>query len=242
MVLVTHQNPTEVLQPREQPLDLPPPLVTSKLAPILRGRLLTIRLVRGNQLHILLSQLFVQRVGVIRLITNQALRRVVNETLDKSFANKCDFMRRSILRVNGERKTIAVCHCHELRTLAPLGLSDFAAPFFAMMNVPSIKHSERSNSPRVRKSSANVSSTCLSVPSLTHCWNLRWQVWYGGNLAGKSHQRAPERRIQRTPFITSRSSRRGLPRPLMVGRRSKSGAIKDHCSSVSSSRRAILEI
>ena len=171
------------MQPREQPLDLPPPLVTSKLAPILRGRLLTIRLVRGNQLHILLSQLFVQRVGVIRLITNQTLRRVVNETLDKSFANKSDFMRRSILRVNGERKTIAVCHCHELRTLAPLGLPDFAAPFFAVMNVPSIKHSERSNSPRVRRSSANVSSTRLSVPSLTHCWNLRWQVWYGGNAA-----------------------------------------------------------
>jgi hypothetical protein len=157
-------------------------------------------------------------------------------------SDKPDFMRRSILRVDGERKTRAVCHCHELRTLAPLGLSHFAAPFFAVMNVPSIKHSDKSNSPRVRRSSAKVSSTRLSVPSLTQCWNRRWQVWYGGNRAGKSHQRAPERNIQRTLFITSRSSRRGLPRPLMAGGWSKSGSIKDHCSSVSSSCRAMLKM
>ena len=24
------------------------------------------------------------------------------------------------------------------------------------------------------------------MPSRDHCWNLRWQVWYGGNLSGKS--------------------------------------------------------
>src|SRR5437868_14480828 len=171
MVLVAHQNATEVLQPCEQSLDLPPALVTAQGSPVLRPSLLPVRLVRGNHLHSLLSKLFVQRIGVISLITNQALRRGIGEPLDKSFSDKSDFMRRSILRVNGERKTSAVCHCHELRTLAPLGLADFAAPFFAVMNVPSIKHSDKSNSPRVRRSSANVSSTFLSVPSLTHCWN-----------------------------------------------------------------------
>src|SRR5215213_1349191 len=241
MVLVTHQNPTKVLQPRKQSLDLPSSLVTTKLSPVLRRWLLPVRLVWCNQLHLLLSKLFIQWVGVIRFIANQAFRRIVGEPLDKSLSDKSDFMRRSILRVNGERKTRAVCHCHELRTLAPLGLSHFAAPFFAMMNVPSMKHSDKSKPPRARRSSANVSSTRLSVPSLTHCWNLRWQVWYGGKRAGKSHHLAPERKIQRTPFITSRSSRRGLPRPLTVGGWSKSGAIKDHCSSVSSSRRAMLK-
>src|SRR5205085_7509535 len=121
MVLVAHQNATEVLQPRKQPLDFPPALVTAQAAPVLRSSLLPVRLVRSNQLHILLSKLFVQRVRIICLITDQALRRVVGEPLDKSFSDKGDFMRRSILRVNGERKTRAVCHCHELRTLAPLG-------------------------------------------------------------------------------------------------------------------------
>jgi hypothetical protein len=151
-------------------------------------------------------------------------------------------MRRSTLCVNGERKTIAVCHCHELRTLAPLGLSDSCAPFLATTKVPSIKHSDKSRPPRTRRSSARVSSTRLSRPSLTHCWNLRWQVWYGANLSGRSHHLAPERSIQRTPSRTSRSARRGLPRVATVGGLSNSGSIKAHCSSVSSSRRAMPEI
>ena len=241
MVLVTHQNTTKVLQPCKQPLDLPATLVAAQAAPVLRRWLLPVRLVRRDQLHLLLSQFFVQRVGVIRLVTNQAFRRGIGEPLDESVVDKSDFMRRSRRRVNGERKTRAVCHCHELRTFAPLGLSDFCAPFLATTNVPSIKHSDKSRPPRARRSSASVSSTRLSVPSLTHCWNRRWQVWYGGNRAGKSHHLAPERKIQRTPFITSRSSRRGLPRPLIVGGWSKSSSIKDHCSSVSSSRRAMLK-
>src|ERR1044072_3095558 len=236
MVLVTHQNPTKVLKPREQSLHLPTSLVTTQATPVLRSSLLAVRLVWRDPLYILRSKLFIKRVGVIRFVANQPLRGIVGKAFDESISDKSDFMRRSIVRVHGERKTRAVCHCHELRTLAPLGLSHFAAPFFAVMNVPSIKHSDKSNSPRVCRSLANVSSTRLSVPSLTHCWNRRWQVWYGGNRDGKSHHLAPLRSIKRTPFITSRSSRRGLPRPLMVGGWSKSSSIKDHCSSVSSSR------
>jgi hypothetical protein len=47
--------------------------------------------------------------------------------------------------LNAERFKVGI-QCHELRTFAPLGLSDFAAPFLATMNVPSIKHSDKSNS------------------------------------------------------------------------------------------------
>jgi hypothetical protein len=147
-------------------------------------------------------------------------------------------MRRSRLRVDGEWKTSRVCHCHELRAFAPLSLSHFCAPFLATMNVPSIKHSERSISPRVRKSSAKASSTLRNVPSRDHCWKRRWQVWYGGNLSGKSCHLAPERSIQSTPFITSRVSFQGRPRP--SSRRGGSGIrgpIIAHCSPVSSSPR-----
>jgi hypothetical protein len=79
-------------------------------------------------------------------------------------------MRRSRRRVNGDRKTKAVCHRHELRTFAPLGLSHPAAPFLATTNVPSMKHSDRSRSPRTLRSAAIASSTLRSVPSRTHCW------------------------------------------------------------------------
>jgi len=39
-------------------------------------------------------------------------------------------MQRSRHNVYGERKTRVVCHCHELRPLAPLGVSDTGAPLF----------------------------------------------------------------------------------------------------------------
>jgi hypothetical protein len=99
-----------------------------------------------------------------------------------------------------------------------------------------------SNLPRNCKSLAKVSSIFRSLPSLTHSWKRRWQVWYGGNLSGKSRHRAPERNIQSTPFITSRSDLRGLPRVVTADGLSNNGSIKDHCSSVNSSRRAISEV
>jgi hypothetical protein len=155
--------------------------------------------------------------------------------------DQLDFMRTSRLCVDGERKTSAVCHCQELRTFAPLGLSHRTPPFFATTNVPSMKHSDRSNSPRSHRSWAKVSKTRRSTPARTHCWKRRWQVWYGGNRSGKSFQRAPLRKIQRMPLSTARSSFHGRPRP--SGRRGgagMSGRMMFHCSSVNSSLRAIL--
>jgi hypothetical protein len=238
MKVEASRNPTELLQPREQPLDLPAPFVAAQWSAVLRCNFLPVRFVRRNHLNALLSQLGVQWVGVVSFISNQPCRSLDNKTLKESFSDKGDFMRRSRCRVDGEWKTRSVCHCHDLRAFAPLGLSHFCAPFLATMNVPSMKHSERSISPRVRKSSAKASSTWRSVPSLDHCWNRRWQVWYGGNLSGKSCQRAPERSIQSTPLITSRVSFQGRPRP--SSRRGGSGIrgpIIAHCSSVSSSPR-----
>lgn len=243
MVFVAHHNSTKILQPREQPFDFPAAFVTPQFSSVLRFFSFAIRLVRRNQFNSeILRQLFVERVGVVSLIANQTLWRVVGESLKQSFCDKFDFMRRSRFRVDGDRKTKAVCHCQEFRAFAPLGRSNFEAPFFATINVPSIKHSDRSSLPRECKSAAKVSSTRLSLPLLTHSWNRRWQVWYGGNLSGKSDQRAPERKIQRTPFKTSRSSRRGLPRVATSGGLSNNGSINIHCSSVSSSRRAIREV
>jgi hypothetical protein len=151
-------------------------------------------------------------------------------------------MRRSRRRVDGEWKTSIVCHHHEFRAFAPLSLTDCTPPFLAVTKVPSIKHSERSMSPRSCKSRAKASKTVRNVPSLDHCWNRRWQVWYGGNLSGKSCHRAPDLRIQRTPFKTSRVSFQGLPR--LSSRQSGSGikgASIAHCSSVNSSPRAMMK-
>jgi len=239
-IIEPHCDATEVLQPRKQPLYLPSPLVASEHSPILRWRFYPIRLVRRDHLNALLPQLFVQRVGVVGPVAYESLWLFIGKNFSESLSDKSDLMRRSRRRVYGERKTSAVCHRHELRTFAPPGLSHSAAPFLATTNVPSIKHSDRSRSPRLLRSAAKASSTRRSVPSRDHCWNLRWQVWYGGNLPGKSCQRAPERRIHRTPLSTSRVSFHGLPRP---SSRRGGGGIRGsmivHCSSVNSSRLAI---
>jgi hypothetical protein len=242
MKVEAHRYPPEVMEPREQPLDLPAALVAAELPPVLRPRLLPVLAVRRDQLDALLCQFLVERVGVVSLVAYEAGGPLSGKNFGESTLDKGDLMRASRRRVDGERKTMAVCHRHELRTFAPLGLSHPESPFLATMNVASMKHSDKSSSPRVRRSSARASSTRRSVPSRTHCWNLRWQVWYGGNLPGKSCQRAPERSIQSTPFITSRVSRHGRPRPSSRrGSSGISGSISAHCSSVSSSRRAMPE-
>jgi hypothetical protein len=144
-------------------------------------------------------------------------------------------VRRSRGGADGERKTKAVCHCHELRTFAPLGRSHTPAPFFATMNVPSIKHSVRSRPPRSLRSDAKASRMRSSVRSRTQRWKRRWQVWYGGYRPGRSCHCAPVRRIHKMPFRTSRLLRHGRPRPsARRGRWPINGSRTAHCSSVRS--------
>lgn len=240
MALVTHHQSAKVLQPAKQPFDFPASAVTPQGSSILRRGFRSVLSVRSDHLDPLLGQSFIQRVAVIGFIPDQPFRPCGGKGRSESLLDKGDFMRRSRCRVDGDRKTRAVGHRHELRTLAPLGLSHPEPPFFAITKVPSRKHSERSSWPRWRRSSAKASSTRRKVPSRTHRWNRRWQVWYGGNLSGRSFHLAPLRRTQRIPFRTPRLSFHGLPLP--SGRRGR-GGIKGsriaHYSSVNSSRRAI---
>jgi hypothetical protein len=146
-------------------------------------------------------------------------------------------MRRSTFDPNGDRKTSAVCNCHDLGPLTTLGFADFGAPFLAPVKEPSMKASLGSIPPRSYRSSAKVCKTFSKVPSRTHCWNRRWQVWYGGYRSGMSFQGAPVRSTHKMPLMTSRGSRQGRPFP--SGRRrglGKSGSMISHCFSVRSMR------
>jgi hypothetical protein len=57
-------------------------------------------------------------------------------------------MRRSTRDPCGDRKTMAVCDCHDLGPLAALRLPDGGAPFLAPAKVPSMKASLMSMAPR----------------------------------------------------------------------------------------------
>ena len=109
------------------------------------------------------------RITVIGSVPNQSVGLGGGETPGKSGGDQGDFMGRSRGRVDGDRKTMAVCHCHELRPFTLLGRAHVPSVFFAPIKVASMKHSLRSTSPRVRKSSASASKTLRRTPACTHC-------------------------------------------------------------------------
>ena len=233
VIIETHRDMAEVAQPGKQPFDLPASLVSSQCPAILTLRLDSIRLMRGNHFNTQCVQLLVQRITIISLIPYKAIWRCLSKAGLKSWLNKGDFMRRSTFSVYGDRKTSAVCHCHDLRTFAPLGLSHSEPPFFATTKVPSIKPSLRSSLPLSIISSARVFRMVSNSPLLTQLWKRLWQVWYGGYRSGKSCQRAPVFKTQRMPSSTSRLFLQGLPFPssLRTGSGIK-GSRMAHCSSV----------
>ena len=114
---------------------------------------------RRGHLDAFRREFSVERVGVIIPVADQPSWWLTGETRLKSVSDKGDFMRASRRRVGGERETMKVRHHHEFRAFAPLSRTNSVSPFFAKMNVPSIKHSERSKSPRGRRGSIHSSQS-----------------------------------------------------------------------------------
>src|SRR5215207_6195295 len=228
-------NSSKVMQPGKQALHFPPFFVSPQGSTILGGRLFTVGFVRSDQLNALLLQAFIERVTVVGSITDQSLRLLQNKPLVQGLFHQLHFMRRSTSNGYGERKTSAICHCHELCTFAPLGFSHSAAPFLAMTKLPSMKHSVRSKPPRSLTSFTRARNISAKTPFLTHSWNRRWQVWYGGYRLGMSCQGAPVRKTHKIPFRIARSFTLG--RPLPSARRAtfgSNGSTIAHCSSLRS--------
>ena len=228
-----------LVHPGEQALDFPSAAVTPECAAVLRCRPNAVLAMWGNQFDSLGCQLLIERITVVGTIPHNSLGSSHGDGLSERRFDKGDFMWRSRSRVHGEWKTRSVCNDHELRTFAPLGLSDFSAPFFATVKVPSMKHSVRSMPPRSSRSLARASSILRSTPAFTQRLKRRKQVEGEGNLSGRSAQAAPVRNTHSTPSITARSSwTSGLPRPsVRTGEGGISGERRAHCSSVSRSYR-----
>src|SRR3954469_11851145 len=235
MTLVPHNHLAEVTKPGEEALDFPTPLVAAQLPAVLCLRLAAIAPVRSNHVDAHLLQFGVKWVRVISFVSHEPRRSASNIGCLESVLHKGDFMWRSTFNVYGEWKRRAVCNCHDLCTFAPLGLSNTEPPFFATTKVPSMKHSDKSISPRSSRSRAKACKTMSSTPERTHSWKRRWQVWYGGYRSGRSAHCAPVRSIHKMPSSTSRGLRLGLPLPSSRrGGAGISGSNTCHCSSVSS--------
>ena len=127
MALVTHDQPPKVAEPGEEPLDLPTPPLLMQRAPILRLGLRAAPTMRCDHLDTQLCQGCIQRVGIVGPVADQAAGQGVYKAGVERGGDEADLVRRSRGGTSGERKTKAVCHCHELRAFAPLGRSH-AAP------------------------------------------------------------------------------------------------------------------
>src|SRR5215213_1847823 len=102
MIFVANDNSPVIVHPGKQSFDLPTPLVTAKFSAVLRFRLLSIPLMRCNQLNSKRRQFLVERVGIIGFIADQFLRLFSYQSVFNRFSDKLDFMRRSRVRVDGE--------------------------------------------------------------------------------------------------------------------------------------------
>ena len=235
MILPTDDQTSEVVQPGKQAFDFPAAAVASKLAPVLGLVTDAIGFVGRDQPNTTPPQALIQGIAVVSQIADQALRPGSGEPLLERGFDELSFMWRSACNPHGDRKTMAVRDCHDLAPFAAACWTNSTAPFFAPEKEASINVSARSKSPRASRSSAKRRKILIRVPARIHCWNRRWQVWYGGNLSrGSSDHCAPVRRIHSTPSSTSRVSRQGRPRRFLGVLGSTSGFSNSHCTSVSS--------
>src|SRR5689334_784892 len=171
MTFPTHQQAPEVLQPCEQPLDFPSAFVTPEFSPVLAVRSCAIATMRCDQLDsVSLGKKIVQRIAVISPIRDQAFRLLGHEAVLDRSRDQLLLMRRSARNPQGDRKTMAVCDCHELAPFADERSTNAIAPFFAPMKEASMNASSRPSCPRSSKSSASAQRMPSRMPERCHCW------------------------------------------------------------------------
>ena len=168
-------QPPVIVQPAEEPLDLPPALVAPQRTAILG--LPAVATVGCDHFHPALPEFLVELVAVIGAVSYQPFRQHLDEHEVEQQLDQTHFCPLSAFRADGDRKTMAVDHCHDLDPLALAGVANSIAPFFAEAKVASTKHSLTSSLPRSRRSSAKARNRPRMTPCCSHSWNRRWTVW-----------------------------------------------------------------
>jgi hypothetical protein len=241
--VVANDQTAIVAEPSERAFDLPAAAVSTQGSAILRARLTAIPAMRRDQLDASRRQLRAQRIAVEGPIGNNALYSrtrsaaavwLVHADRGERFLREPDLVRGRRVKLLSQRNTLAVDHHHPLRALAPLGFSDFRAPFLAGAKLPSRNDSLQSSCSRSFSSARNARQMVSQTPCSSQSRSRRQHVAGEGNSPGRSHQRAPLRRIHKMPSSTLRSSFGGRPPFGRLGRFGSRGWIFCHWASVSS--------
>jgi hypothetical protein len=235
VVLIASDDSAEPMHPGKQSFYFPPPLVSPKLAPVLC--LGSSAPVGSNHFDVIVSeQLLIQLVRIVSFVPDQSRRELFEEAAGEHLFDQLAFCGRSTLDTDGERKTVISGDSDDLGALPATRRSDGKPPFLALANVASTKASSISSLPRFCNCFASRRNALPSLPSRTHCWNRRWQVWNGGYFSGNSRHCAPVPNTHRMPFNTARVSCQGRPRlsARRLGR--KIGSSSAQSSSLTSQR------
>jgi len=241
--VVANDQPTKVAEPGKGAFNFPATLVPAQRSAILKCAACAIPAMRRDQFDASCCQPRAQRIAVVGAIGNHTLRFLPGPSaptlpghLDRGerFFREPDLVRGCRVKLLSQRNTLAVDHHHPLRTLAPLGFSDFAAPFLAGAKLPSRNDSLQSSCSRWFSSAKNARQMVSQTPCSSQSRSRRQHVAGEGNSSGKSCQRAPLRRIHRIPSRTLRSLAGGLPPRGRRGRFGSQGRIFSHWASVSS--------
>src|SRR5262245_30257645 len=125
MIFVANDQSAKVVKPGEESFDLPTALESAQRTTVLRDsfRPATLAMWSNHFCTELLQLFFIQRVTVISLVADEPLGYISDEPLLQSLRDQFYFSWASIVCAYGERKTIAVCNCHDLGALSTFSLS-----------------------------------------------------------------------------------------------------------------------
>src|ERR1700682_5793770 len=241
--IVANHQAAKVAEPSQGAFHFPATPVPAQRPAILGARLPAIPAMRRHQFDPSCRQPLAQRIAVVGAIGNHTPRFLAWPSPAMSpgyvdrrerFFRQLDLVGRCRVKLLSQRNTLAVDHHHPLRALAPLGFSDFRAPFFAGAKLPSRNDSLQFSCSRWFSSAKNARQMVSQPPCSSQSRSLRQQVAGEGNSSGKSCQRAPLRRIHRIPSRTWRSFARGRPPRRDLRSFGSKGAIFSHWASVNS--------
>lgn len=129
-MLEARDEPARTLDPGEQAFHMPATSIATQLATVL-GAVFSVGLVRGDHLDAEPRELRVEAIAVVCPVADEPLREFLYESLAKRFEDERDFMALTTRNPDGDRKAMAVCHCHDLGRFAASSFANKRAPFFA---------------------------------------------------------------------------------------------------------------
>ena len=123
------------MEPGKESLDLPPPLVATKRATVLRP-LRPGPPVWRDQFHATAGQVQIQSVRLVGIVADETHRELTDKPLRECGVYQCDFVRRGALHVDGDREPLTIGDGHDLRPLATLRFADASASLLGWRETP----------------------------------------------------------------------------------------------------------